>query len=214
MSLQFDYGDAINAAKADWAAITDDVRRFDYFAMLLQQANQLEAGDYIELGTLAGISLKVIHRLMDPTRTLYSFDTFTGFDARDLEVERIYRPMFPYVAGDNAFAPTSIEAVRAYLDGPDNVKFVQGWFPASFRGYEDIKWRFAHIDMDLYAPTAAAMELLWPQLVDGGIMLLHDFGANGFAAQQAIMDFCYARGMGIHVLSDQHRSVLLRKGQL
>src|SRR5579863_9986156 len=42
---------------------------------LLAAANELTPGDYIELGTYGGLTLKVIHRLMDPQRTLYALDT-------------------------------------------------------------------------------------------------------------------------------------------
>src|SRR5262249_6399739 len=69
----------------------------------LDAANKLAPGDYVELGVLFGQTLKFIHRRMDPERELYGFDTFVGFDARDIAVERGLYPCH-WRGGDFFFA--------------------------------------------------------------------------------------------------------------
>ena len=131
-----------------------DPIRIVQFMYLLDIANALPEGDYGEFGSHKGLMAKVIYKLMDPKATMYSFDTFEGFKKQDLKVEsKIYTHNWT----EGNFLPTSPEDVTNYVgDGnaPTNFKTVQGWFPESFSGYEDKKWRFVHIDFDLYQPPS------------------------------------------------------------
>ena len=74
------------------------------------------AGSIAELGVYKGTTAKLLHELL-PGRTLWLFDTFTGFDARDLEgghtetrvrrtsPTRRSRPCSNTSGRPNAFAP-------------------------------------------------------------------------------------------------------------
>jgi hypothetical protein len=190
---------------------TDPNRVLNFFQQL-EAANRLPPGDYIELGSHRGFSLRVIHRFMDPTRTLYALDTFEGFDARDISVEQTKYDT-PWTVG--SFAPTSVDRVARYVgDGewPGNLKIVRGWFPKSFDGLEGLRWRFAHIDFDLYQPIKSALETLWPPLLPGGVMMVHDYGSYGFpGARQAVDEFCAAIGILPIELNDRWSTAVLRK---
>lgn len=189
----------------------DPIRVVHLFQQL-QAANALPPGDYIELGVHKGFALKVIHRFMDPTRTLYALDTFEGFDTRDLSVEAKHYAS-TWHAGN--FSPTSVEGVGAYVGNgacPANLKIVKGWFPDSFKGLEDRRWRFVHIDFDLYQPIKTALETLWPALLPGGVVIVHDYGNYGFpAARQAVDEFCAATGVFPIQFGDRWGSAALRK---
>lgn len=194
--------------KAAHGRPSDPVRVLQ-FINLVGIANTLEEGHYIELGVHAGLTLKLIHRLMDPSKTLYGLDTFKGFDQRDVAVER---SVYADQRTDYTFAPTSVEGVAAYLGRPANVKLVPGWFPATFQGLEDLRWRFAHIDFDLYEPTKSALETIWPRLVPGGITMVHDYGCLGFPGVKiAVDEFATAVGVFPVQLSDTWGSVVFRK---
>jgi len=190
---------------------TDPNRVLNFF-QLIEAANRLPPGDYIELGSHRGFSLRVIHRFMDPARTLYSFDTFEGFDERDISVERTSYAT-AWTAG--SFAPTSVERVAHYVgDGywPNNLKIVKGWFPDSFKGLDDVRWRFVHIDFDLYQPIKTALETLWEPLLPGGVVMVHDYGCYGFpGARKAVDEFCEAIGQLPIELADRWSTAVLRK---
>jgi len=179
---------------------------------LLAAANELTPGDYIELGTYGGLTLKVIHRLMDPQRTLYALDTFEGFDARDIAIEKT---KYDYTSGLEWFSRPSIENVAKYVgdgEAPTNLKLVKGWFPESFKGLEEIRWRFVHIDMDLYQPVKAALQMLWASVVPGGIVVVHDYGCYSFrAARIAVDEFCDSIGIPPVEMPDRWGSAVLRK---
>ena len=153
--------DGYLSVKDEPSDLTTDPIRVVNFHQQIAAANKLPAGDYIELGSHRGYSLRLIHCFMDPQRTLYSLDTFQGFDQRDIDKEHtVYRN--DWAAG--GFAPTSVERVARYVgDGawPTNLKLIQGWFPDTFKGLEDRRWRFIHVDFDLYQPIKLALETLW-----------------------------------------------------
>jgi hypothetical protein len=45
-----------------------------------------------------------------------------------------------------------------------------------------------HLDLDLYDPTMAALEHLYPRVVPGGIVLLDEYGMDGFPGESAAFD--------------------------
>lgn len=149
---------------------------------------------------------------MDPARTLFAFDTFEGFDQRDVDAEKRKHDS-QWTVGN--FSPTSVERVATYVgDGqwPENLKLVKGWFPESFRGHEHIRWRFVHIDFDLYQPIKSALETVWEPLLPGGIIVVHDYGCYGFpAARLAVDQFCTQIGIPPIELSDRWSSAVVRK---
>ena len=211
--------------KEQFARIWDEYRerhgqpwdpiRILQFMYLMDIASQAGTGDYIELGTHQGLMAKVIYKLMDPKRTLYCLDTFEGFVESDLKVEStIYHSTWQV----GNFAPTSPEMVGNYIgDGktPKNLKLVKGWFPQTFAGLEDKKWLFVHIDFDLYQPIKSAMELLWPNLLPGGVMVIHDYGCFGFpGAKKAVDEFFETIGLTPMNLGDRWGSVAVIKPKI
>jgi hypothetical protein len=166
----------------------DPVRIFQLFN-LIAAANRLPNGDYIELGTFRGFTLRAIHKFMEPGKTLYALDTFEGFDQKDIDAESAIRT-HGWRTGE--FLPTSPEGVARYVgDGkrPRNLKVIKGWFPDSFKGLEDCRWRFVHINFDLYQPIKTALEMLWEPLLPGGVVMVHDYGCYyGFPGARRAVD--------------------------
>ncbi len=190
---------------------TDPNRVLNFF-QLIMAANKLPEGDYIELGSHRGFSSRVINRFMDSSQTLYLLDTFEGFDERDINIEKTKHDT-QWTAG--SFAPTTVDRVGLYVgDGsfPNNLKIIKGWFPESFKGLENISWRFVHIDFDLYDPIKSALRTLWGPLLPGGVMLIHDYGSYGFpGARKAVDEFCEEIGLLPIELSDRWSSAVIRK---
>jgi len=186
---------------------SDPVRIIQMFN-LIRTANRLPPGDYAEFGTHLGFTLKAIHKFMDPECMLYSFDTFEGFDWRDVLVEH-HKGYPQWKAG--GFSPTSVEHVAHYLGNPINVRFIKGRIPESYPIEKEHQWRFVHLDMDLYQPTLAALKLVWESMVPGGIILVHDYGDSGFATDEAVDEFCESRDVFPVELADHWGSAVIRR---
>jgi hypothetical protein len=192
--------------------LRDPIRLVQFMA-LLDIANAAPDGDYLEIGTHRGESAKLIYKLMDPSRTLYCIDTFEGFVESDLQAEKTVNPASTWQVGN--FLETSPEYVASYVgDGipPANFKAIKGWFPQAYAGLEERRWRFIHLDMDLYEPTRIAMDMLWPRLVPGGVMVFHDYDNLSFPGVKIVVDNFFGKlGLRTLPMGDLWGSVMIVK---
>jgi hypothetical protein len=108
-------------------------------------------GDFAELGVYRGNSAAVLaHYARKSGRTVFLFDTFEGFDRRDLTGDDRDRPI--------EFADTSLATVRS-LVGEESVCYVPGYFPASLPPeLQSRRFSLVHLDCDLYEPIRAGMQ--------------------------------------------------------
>ena len=166
-------------------------------------------GDAAELGVFRGDFAALINAAF-PDRTLHLFDTFEGFPAEDVELER-KEGLARAKTGD--FADTAAELVEKRLPHPERAVFHKGYFPDTFRGCTEMTFAFVSVDADLYAPTAAALPLFFDRLSPGGVLLIHDVNSTQFSgAGKAVREFCAERGLLAMPVCDLHGSAVLRKG--
>ena len=123
------------------------------------------SGAAAELGVYRGGFARCLSALL-PERTLYLFDTFSGFDAA--EASREGRGFT--AAHEN----TSVDRVRSLLPHPDKAVFRPGLFPATARGLADERFCLVSLDVDLEESTLAGLRFFVPRISPGGYLMLHD----------------------------------------
>ncbi len=202
---------ALAAWRESKYATEGDPLRILHFLRLLKEVSYLPTGDYIEMGTQHGGTAKIIFDLMVPGAKLFCFDTFTGFDAKDLEIESaIYEHGFT----TESIPYTNIQLARDTVLGEgktsDRLTLVPGHVPQSLSPFASHRWRFAHLDMDLYEPTRTALEWLWPRLEPWAAILLHDYDALP-SVRKAVDEFSRPKGIVASPLSDRFGSAVLFK---
>jgi hypothetical protein len=122
-----------------------------------------------------------------PDKKLYLFDTFVGFDKRDMEIE--YKNDFSECREQNHFMETSEELVVKKLPYPDKVIVKKGYFPETTNGVEET-FCFVNLDFDLYQPILAGLEYFYPRMVKSGIILIHDYFSKVYkGVKQAVREF-------------------------
>ena len=164
-------------------------------------------GDFAELGVYKGNSAKVLSALKGP-RHLYLFDTFSGFDRRDLRnLDKTHR-------GDS-FSDVSLDDVRSFV-GIDGVSYAAGWFPQSVSAAaSNARYALVHIDCDLYDPAKAALEFFYPRLSPGGLLLIHDYSSGLWPGlTQAVDEFIKTIGERLVLIPDASGTASLRKSQV
>lgn len=162
-------------------------------------------GDMAELGVYRGNSAATLaHFARQHDRRLFLFDTFTGFDRRDL------------VGVDQKkhtkFSDTSLDQVRA-LVGEQAVNFIPGRFPESVPdALFKVKFSVVHIDCDLYEPAKAGLEFFYPRLSPSGLLILHDY-ANPYwiGIKSAVDEFCRIIPERPLVFNDKSGTAMIRK---
>lgn len=149
---------------------------------------QLE-GAVAELGVYKGDFAKYINYAF-PNKKLYLFDTFSGFDVRDIEQEQIFSN-----AKENDFLNEDISLILNKMNYPEKCIIKSGYFPESLNGLED-QFCFVSLDADLYTPILNGLEYFYPRLVQGGYILVHDYTNPIFTgAKQAVHDYCFTRNI-------------------
>jgi hypothetical protein len=180
------------------------------FMALMLNVRQLEAegieGDFAELGVWKGNSAAILaHYAAQSGRRLFLFDTFSGFDQRDLEgVDE----------GHNRdFSDTSIEFVRETVGHPEVTTYLQGFFPDTVTDeVRERQFALVHIDCDLYQPMKAALAFFYPRMPRGGMLLLHDYSSGSWGgATRAVDEFYQATGEHISLWPDKSGTAMIRK---
>jgi O-methyltransferase len=139
-----------------------------------------------EVGVFRGEFAREINAAF-PTRALYLFDTFEGFREDDIRADTAENAVL--YAFDGEFGDTSAELVLARMPHAGRVVIRRGYFPDTFdlaapdgpaaptdpAAPAARKFGFVSLDADLYAPTAAGLAVFWPRMIDGGVILAHDY---------------------------------------
>lgn len=139
-----------------------------------------------EGGVFQGMFAAEINKYF-PNRKLYLFDTFEGFDKRDVEVE--IKNNFSNVV-ENYYSETTVETVMQKMQHPEQVVICKGYFPETIQGLEEQKYLFVNLDFDLYAPILSGLEYFYPRMADGGVMLIHDYFTEYYhGVKEAVDEF-------------------------
>jgi hypothetical protein len=140
-------------------------------------------GDMAEVGVYQGGSAKLIAEVKNE-KELYLFDTFEGLpkvSEKDTHFGTSY-----WKTGE--FSNTSLENVENYLSNYKNIYCYKGKFPETSEPIKTKKFSFVHLDVDLFQSTIDCLEFFYPKMINGGIILTHDYHTDG--VKQAFNEFC------------------------
>ena len=139
----------------------------------VKKTNKL-SGNLAEVGVFQGGSARVICEAKKVDKILYLFDTFEGFPwKKDIAMG----DTFSHSIGD---LKVDLVKVTNLLSGFANIIYCKGIFPDTAIGLKPEQFSFVHLDVDYYKATLEALKFFFPRLVNGGIMLVHDFNKRGF----------------------------------
>jgi len=148
-------------------------------------------GDLIECGVFRGGSLVEIARAAKeraPSKRVFGADTFEGhpFDSPE-DVP----PDQQVIHHKGLFAGNNRERVAAMLRANDltNTTLLKGLVGETLPTLGDVRFCFAHLDLDLYLSTKQALAFIAPRLVPGGTIVFDDYGAyESPGIQQAVSE--------------------------
>jgi O-methyltransferase len=143
-------------------------------------------GAVAELGVFRGFNASAMNHFF-PDRKLYLFDTFEGFDPRDVAVDK---KLGYDTTGYHDFSDTDIGLVMSKMSHKQNIIVGKGWFPESAAGLEHVTFCFVTLDADLYQPIYEGLRWFYPRLAKGGYILVDDFNWDNYAGpRKAVEDF-------------------------
>jgi hypothetical protein len=148
-------------------------------------------GAFVECGVWRGGSMMAIAltllRLGITDRDLHLFDTFAGMPAPGAEdVPSPYDGYSPHrrwrrhARLGRQWAGVPVETVRERLEStgypPDRIHLVEGMVEETVPGEAPAEIALLRLDTDWYASTKHELEHLYPRLVEGGVLIVDDYG--------------------------------------
>jgi hypothetical protein len=181
-------------------------RLYSFILNLKQLLREGITGDFAELGVWRGNSAAVLaHFGRQNGRRVFLFDTFSGFDQRDLTTADVSRARL--------FADTSLDRVKATVGA--GAEYVPGFFPESVtEDAERARYAFVSLDCDLRAPMAAGLEFFYARMPRGGMLFLHDYSSGHWpGVRDAVDEFCQRSGELVVLLPDKAGTAVIRKSR-
>jgi hypothetical protein len=151
-------------------------------------------GAVVELGVYKGASLMrfAMFRSLaehETSREIHGFDAFGTFPRSGVEQaeDRDFIDRFEAERGDGIARDTLRDLIAD--KGIGNVHLHQGnvfdTLPAYLAQRPELRIALLHLDMDVYEPTAFALDRLVPHMVPGGLILFDDYGLVAGATRAA-----------------------------
>lgn len=139
------------------------------------------AGAVVEFGVYKGGSLELLARL-NPGIDVFGIDSFEGLPKESKD--DFHRE------GD--FGDADYHAIAGYFKMIyQHVKILKGFSPRVFQYFdENAKFRFCHIDVDLYYSVLDALVFFMPRMVLGGAIVIDDYRVRSTpGCEKAIDDY-------------------------
>ena len=190
--------------------LTSSVARMSKFATHLELFRQVSglAGDIVECGVFKGASLSRFIKFRtlfenESSKKIHAFDTFDLYPEVNSEEDRAMRDKFITEAGDLSISRSRLIEVLKENNLYNNIELIGGDIQKSVPEYlkqnSHLRISLLHIDVDLYGPTNIALQSFYPHVVQGGIVILDDYGAFA-GANRAIEEFFEGTGQRIRKL--------------
>ena len=169
--------------------------RFYALANLFRSLPRME-GLVAECGCLRGLSSFILCSSMAIADKGFRggyriFDSFQGLsEPQPEDFVSDAHPDAPVLKGSTraGWFAVGLAEVRAGLERFPGIEFFPGWIPHAFPDEPGARYRFVHIDVDLYQPTRDSLEYFYPRLTPGGMIVCDDYNWPG--ARKAIEEYC------------------------
>lgn len=142
------------------------------------------SGAIVECGVFKGASFaryamfRKIHKIED--KLLIGFDAFGLFPETSFEDDKQLRNEFIEFEGQKEGIP--IEQLKIVLENKScsiNTQLIKGdiceTVPSYVKGNKNFKISFINLDVDIYEPSKAVLENLYPLLSTGGVLILDNY---------------------------------------
>jgi O-methyltransferase len=189
-----------------------DKNYFDYVRLATLELISFEInnkklqGSIAEVGVYKGKFARYINEYF-PDRRFYLFDTFEGFDKKDVQVEKEKN----FSSGAQDFSDTSVESVLSRMPIRDKCLPRKGFFPETAKDINEA-FVFVSLDADLYAPIYNGLQFFYPKLVNGGYIFVHDFNNSQYmGARKAVEEFCSEKNIHYVPIPDSGGSAIITK---
>jgi O-methyltransferase len=182
-------------------------RRLRFHELVRQfRATRGVAGEVAECGCFRGLSSFLLCGELAAEDSRFDGSGYRIFDSFQGLSEPLLEDEIPDTAPDalaqratcsaGAFA-VPLAVVQRNLSAFPRISWHPGWIPSGFKGLPERRYRFVHVDVDLYEPTDESLRYFHPRLSPGGILVCDDYNWPG--ARLALEEFAEREGVTFSV---------------
>lgn len=164
-------------------------------------------GDIAELGVFRGLGLMTwanlleIHCTGDHIKKVFGFDNWQGFnkfaeqDGGEVkEVQKFVGGFSPAKYFEELKDAINIFDEDRYTQDVSRIELVEGNIEETIVKFANerpgVRFSLVHFDCDMYAPTIAALKVLYPLITRGGLMVFDEYGLHNWPGEtKAVEDF-------------------------
>lgn len=166
-------------------------------------------GNVAECGVFKGNFAKYINEFF-PDRKCYLFDSFEGFQEKDIEADKSFSSYSQWFKSISRWSDTTVKGVVSKMPYPEQLVVRKGYVPETFEGIDDV-FCFVNLDMDLYQPMLEGLRFFYPKMVNGGVLLLHDYYSGHYlpGVKNAVSQYEKETGQCLYKIPSESSSSLV-----
>lgn len=134
---------------------------------------------------------------------VYGFDTFKGFSSELLDYEKNSANAFVQEADFKGINPDELLS-KASDYGFQNGRLISGEVTSSIplfvKNNKGLRFSLINLDFDTYEGTKVALEEMTPLVSPGGIIILDEYGKEGWGESDAVDEYIYKTGLKISAI--------------
>ena len=144
-------------------------------------------------------------------KTYYVFDSFEGFGDLSNNDPIEFRKKGDYTL------ETSLQRIHDSLRMFPQTRIIKGFVPETFKNLSNyVKFSLVFYDADLYQPALDTFAFFWDKIVDGGLLVIHDYEyePNGFkGVSQATEEFFAGKDVCLHSFYENTMAIIRKPGK-
>jgi len=175
-------------------------------AILNAKEKRLE-GDFVECGVWRGGNIllyKLLNDFYDLNKTIFAYDTFEGMtEPEDIDMDFCGTSAKKYLITNRKYCSATIDHVRKNILEYTNLKkinFIFGPVEKTLLIKKNLPKKISvlRLDTDWYSSTKIELEILYPRLVDGGVLIIDDYG-SWQGSKKATDEYFFGKKKWLHV---------------
>lgn len=176
-------------------------------------------GDIVECGIWKGGNIILINKILKDIKLkkkIYCYDTFEGMiptDEIDKEISS-GRSASQVIKDDEYYKCESLlnetkKNISKNFKDIDNIYFIKGMVENTLTEEKNIpdKISICRLDTDYYSSTKIELEVLYPRLVPGGVMIIDDYG-HWAGSKKAVDEFFKDKFVMMHYVDYACRLII------
>lgn len=173
-------------------------------------------GDIVECGVWRGGNILLFSLLLkkyDLKKNIWAHDTYEGMSEptvedvnfRGIDSKKILEQEPKVLVGDthNIWCYSTIDEVQknilAHVDDIKNIRFIKGKVEETLKHEKNLPKQISllRLDTDWYESTKVELEVLYPRLVSGGILIIDDYG-HWRGSKKAVDEYFAGKNIFLH----------------